>query len=655
MALKNRILMAPMGDCLGDDDGTVNDRQVAYYEARARGGAAMLLVGSVAVTYPHGRFDARQTSAGEDRFVAGLGALADSAHRHGSKIAAQLVHNGMMSLHDIATGHPMLVPSVPKRAHPDQLSSMITEAELAAVLNPYAQEASKVEYKVANESDLVSIVDWFVTAAQRTVEAGFDGIELHAGHGYLLDEFLSPSTNTRTDAWGGSPANRARLLCEVISGIRSRLGTAFPLWIRINAIEHHKRDGEQFDEQLAAINLAVQMGADAVHVTAYSNTDVATGPTDSYIPHVVGSLADYAALVRAAVDVPVITFGRFDVEEAEDVLAEGKADFVAMARNLLADPELPNKLQLGNPADIRPCIYQYRCIGNIFVHDSVHCIANAATGREEASPLQPTAEPRKVLVVGGGPAGMEVARLLSARGHSVVLHEASDRLGGLLVVAGLSDPTLDRYLQWLIRMVEASDVEVVFGSHVDVSVLTSATTEVVVIATGGNPTRSDIAGGDLQHVFNADDLEPWLRDSSAIDLGSQVVVIGGDKPGLSLAAAVRQRGLEVAIVESTSVFGASLGLPGRWRLVHDLVESGVVMFKNSEVVAISAGNVEALTQAGPIAIPATAVIVSPTMQSNTDHFDSVKGVVVYRIGDCTGAGLIEGANLGALAVAQALD
>ncbi len=373
LPLRNRILMCPMGDCLSDPDGTVSPNQAAYFEARARGGAALLLVGSVSVAYPEASFDARQTAASDDRFLPGLADLAARVHRHGSLVAAQLVHNGLMALDAVAHGTPMLVPSVPKPPKPDRISMMVSDAEVAAMTWAFTQPTSKVEYRVATEGDLAWVVERFVDTAERCRRAGFDAIEVHAGHGYLIDEFLTPSLNTRTDGWGGSTEGRARLLLEVIRAVRGRLGDELPLWVRINATEHHKPDGERFEEQCRVIELALAEGIDAVHLTAYGSTDVATTPTDSYAPHRVGSLADFAGRLRERIGarVPVITFGRFEPDEAERVLAAGQADFVAMGRKLLADPDLPNKLAEGRVDEMRPCIYQYRCIGNIFVRGAV--------------------------------------------------------------------------------------------------------------------------------------------------------------------------------------------------------------------------------------------------------------------------------------------
>ncbi len=204
LELRNRILMCPMGDSLCEGDGTVSPNQAAYFEARSRGGAALLLVGSVAVAYPVASFDERQTAASDDRFLPGLVDLTDRVHRHGGTIAAQLVHNGQLSLLDVASGRPMLVPGVPKDPRPDRISMMVTEPELAAMMSPYTQPTSKVEYRVATEDDIAWVIERFVDCAERCRTAGFDALELHAGHGYLIDEFLTPSMNHRTDGWGGS-------------------------------------------------------------------------------------------------------------------------------------------------------------------------------------------------------------------------------------------------------------------------------------------------------------------------------------------------------------------------------------------------------------------------------------------------------------------
>jgi len=653
MELRNRILMAPMGDCLGGADGAVSETQAAYFEARARGGAALLLVGSVAVTFPQGRYDARQTTAGDDAFVPGLAMLADRVHGHGARIAAQLVHNGMMALHDVEAGRPMLVPAIPKRPRPDRLSAMVTEAEMNASMGPYLRPTSKVDYRVAAEADLAEVVEWFAAAAERCVRAGFDGVELHAGHGYLIDEFLSPAVNTRSDGWGGSVGGRARLLCEVLGAIRARVGSDLALWIRINALEHHKSNGERFEEQLEVIDRALAAGIDAVHVTAYASTDVATGPTDSYAPHVVGDLAEYAAVVRARVDVPVITFGRFEPDEAEQVLAAGGADFVAMGRKLLADPDLPAKLAAGRVDEIRPCIYQYRCIGNIFVRDSLRCVANAATGREDEARLPRTDDPRRVLVIGAGPGGLETARLLAGRGHHVELREASERLGGVLALAGRADPVLDRYLAWLIGAVERAGVEIRLDTSVSVDTLDTLDVELVVVATGGEWRRPGIPGDQMPHVHTVPELGPWLHGDAP--LGSQVVVLGGGKPGLSLAAHARAEGASVTVVEPSAVFGTTLGLPGRWRLVADLETAGVAMLTNAVATAITADAVRVRTADEVHALPADAVIVAAGPSPARGLLDAfgATGARTVAVGDCIGPSLVEGANLQALELARA--
>jgi 2,4-dienoyl-CoA reductase (NADPH2) len=659
LELRNRIVMCPMGHHLSEPDGAVSANEAAYFEARARGGAGLLIVGNVGVASPVGTSDGRMTAASDDgRHLAGLADLAERVHRHGAAVAAQLNHQGRIALLDVAEGRPVLVPFVPDPPPPDPLAAMVTPAESAGMMAAFARPTAKFAYRVATEDDLAWAIARYAEAADRCARAGIDGVEIHAGHGYLIDGFLSPK-NKRDDGWGDSIEGRARLLVEVIRAVRTRVGAGFPVWFRINAVEPHKPDGEQFDDQLRVIELAVAAGADAVHVTAYAEDS--TGPTDSYAPHVVGPLSDYAARAKARVDVPVITFGRFEPDEAEQVLGSGKADFVAMGRKLLADPDLPNKLASGRAGDVRPCIYQYRCIGNIYVSEPLRCVANAAAGREHDLALAPAGSTRHVLVAGGGAAGLEAARLLASAGHRVTLWEASDSLGGVLRHAGCADDVLDRYLGWLVREVEHADVDLEVGRLVDPDNARALGPDEIVVATGAVWTRPRVPGADEDHVLRVPDLEEWFLGLHETMVGHHVAVVGGGKAGLSIADLCIRRGHDVTIVESSGVFGVELGLPGRFRLVHDLETVGVHLVANATVESIGSRTVQ-LRRAGedgPVgeAIRADTVILASGEVPDTRLATALRsaGVPVRAIGDCRAVRHLEGANIDALDVARELS
>jgi len=561
LTLRNRIAMCPMGTNLGEPDGTVGDAQAAWFEARARGGAGLILVGSVAVAYPSGSYDARQVACSDDAQLPGLVRLVDDVRRHGAAIAAQLVHDGANSLFDIAEGRPLLVPSRKRPPGPDQLSGMVTDDETAGMMAPFAGPNAGYSVREATDEDLTWVVDRFVDAARRAVAAGFDGIELHGGHGYLLHAFTSPFSNQRDDRWGGSVEARAELLLAVVRAVRAEVGPTFPLWARMGAFEAHREPGQELDDALITMGLAVGAGLDAVHVTAYAEPMVATGITDGHTPHRPGALLAHAATVRRELGVPVIAMGRITPEAAEQALADGAADVIAMGRALIADPDLPNKLAAGRRDRVRPCAYQYKCIGSIFLNDRVKCAVNPEAG-QESDPVPAPGPARHVVVAGGGPAGLECARRLAERGHTVELWEAGVRLGGRLALAEQADPDLPGLLDWLAGAAVDAGVTVHLERSADASALAAARAEVLVWAAGSTwPALDGLRG--------------WLAGDAEGVVGQRVAIVGSGKAAVTLAGHAALRGHDVTLVSESTVLAPELGLPGRFRLVHDTEAAGV--------------------------------------------------------------------------------
>ncbi len=672
MAVANRIVMSPMGDRLANDDGTVGERQADYLEARARGGAGLLVMGSVSVTYPQGSYASCQTALSNDRFVEGLTGLAQRVHRHGARLAAQLVHDGASSLLDVAEGRDVLVPSKPPRLRPDDLSGMVTPAELAAMTEPFTTPTARFGFHVATEDDIVAVIAAFADAAERAAAAGLDGVEIHAGHGYLIDSFLSPLRNRRDDDWGGSVEQRARLLVEVLRAVRSRVGDRLAVWVRINGEERHVDGGETLDDALIVARLAVDAGADALHVSAYADPGVAVGVTDAHTPQVPGRNLPTAARVKQAVDVPVIAVGRLEPAAADSAIAAGQADLVAMGRALLADPDLPVKLATGRVDDVRPCIYQYRCIGNIFLNRPVACVVNPATAHGDEEQLSPASRPARVLVVGGGPAGMAAAAALADRGHTVTLTEKSSVLGGALVAAAATDETLDRLLGWLRRQVAVRSIDVRMATTADGRLVEDVGAQVVVVATGGRWSQP----GEASSVAVAPDHGPVVRATNlgevaatgwfAADdgpgglIGRRVLLTDGGKAAMSFAALAAERGRSVTVVDRSGVLAPELGPPGRFRLVHDVGSLGVDLRAGWSLDALRPGGARLRGPDGFGGVTTAELDVDVVVSARCDRAVdpgapfSGRGAAVHVLGDARDAGRLEGALGGARALALAL-
>ena len=595
LELRNRLAMCPMGVNLVGEDA------VAWFGARARGGVGLVIVGSVSIGHPVGSFDPRQIACSTDDDVAPLQAITDEVHRHGAAAAAQLVHGGSQAMLDIAEGRPVLVPSRKRPPAPDKLSSMLTQGELARSMAPFMTPTARMAASEATEEDLAGVVASFARSARRAVEAGFDGIELHAGHGYLLHSFLSPFSNRRTDRYGGDATGRATLFIEVVRAVRAAVPDTFPVWARIGADERHREPAQHLDDALVAMQLGLDAGLGALHVTSYAEPMVATGITDGHTPHLPGALLPLAASVRTALGVPVIAMGRLTPELAESALADGAADFIAMGRPLIADPDLPNKLAAGRRDRVRPCAYQYHCISSIFTNEAVRCAVNPDAGHEADPAPAPTTAPRSVLVAGGGPAGLEVARRLVERGHRVRLHERSDRLGGMLRVAERIDADLLGLADWLAGAAADAGVEITLRSAVDADDLGSV--DVLVWATGA--------------IWSIDDQLPSPQ-------GGPLSVLGDGKAAVSLALRSASAGRTTTLRAAGSVLAPELGLPGRFRLVAATRTAGATIELGLGDEVADAGNDDVvdgrrgLSTPLPVGLPA--------------------GLEVHVLGDASGTG-----------------
>ena len=689
MALRNRIVVTAMGVNLAAENGDCGEQMIAYHAAQARGGAGLIITGATGVALPTGTCLPRQTSIADDRHLAGLSALADAVHVHGARLALQLQHAGLNSVVDMAQGRPLWTPSLPAASSSDALSMFLPEelGELAAATG----KMPAVTFKIPMADDIRGVVAQFAAAAVRARKAGADAVEIHGAHGYLLGSFLSAYRNKRTDEYGGPLENRARFLLETIRTVKAAVGDDLAILCKLDSREVGSPGGITLEDAVATARMAEEAGADAITVTAYHNTDRGILHSASHTPHEPAVNLPFAAAIKAAVRIPVIASGRVDPEVGDAAIAAGKLDFLAMGRKLLADPELPNKLAAGRAEDIRPCIYCYTCISAIYLRQPVRCAVNPHTGLEYRDPdpsvPERSADPRHVVVIGGGPGGMEAARRLDLAGHRVTLLEQGDRLGGTLFFASLAYAANERLLNWLTRQVASSQVEVRLGTQATPELIVSLRPDAVVVATGARRAVPSISGADQDFVFGGDDMRRLLlgqdgamarrrlgfgkaaaiRLGTALGLsrnlelirsatrawmpfGKNIVIIGGELVGLELAEFLSERNRRVSIVDEPPVMGAGLAYVRRTRLLTELREHGVEMFPAASDIRIGQHAVLFSDSAGEVRdIPADQVIVAQGATGDTQLADDLRraGLDVRAIGDCMGVGYIEGAMHGA--------
>ena len=679
LEIRNRIVMSPMGSNFAESDGTCGERIQAYYEARAKGGAGLLTMGVCSVAYPHGTGEPFQVGVSRDDFIPGLAEVARRAHQHGAKIAMQLQHSGKTAALDRAQGRELWVPSIPKMVKNDIMSA-ITPQELSTFIGigPHP-----VRMRVMDAADIAQMVEWFAAAALRARQAGFDAVELHGAHSYILAGFLSSYYNQREDDYGGPLENRARLLLQTLRAVKARVGADFPVWVRLDAEELHTPGGITLPDAIATARLCEAAGADAISVSAYATLTSGTAFTEAPIPQQPGAFMSNAAAVRRAINIPVITAGRIEPDMAAKAIAEGQFDFVAMARKMLADPEIPIKLERNRPQDIRPCIYCYACVSEIFVNKRVKCAVNAQTGHEFESPIEPAVTPRHVLVVGGGPGGMEAARVAALRGHRVTLAERSDRLGGTLFFAALAYPENGKLLDYLVEQVRQLPIDVKLSTAVDAAFVARLKPDAIVVASGARRAAPAIEGAGQKHVWSGDELRRLMTGDRAdeiakaklslaeramfkaggmlrvtdstqalqslsklwMPLGKRVVIVGGGLVGLELAEFLLARGREVTVLEPGDRAGRELSIVRRWRVLDAVTSHGTLKLKAAvgEITrdAVLWTDAEGAAQR----TPTDSVVLAIGAEADDSVAQALAGcgVPVERIGDCASVSYIEGA------------
>ncbi|MFZ5642614.1 MAG: FAD-dependent oxidoreductase [Bacillota bacterium] len=633
MELRNRISMPAIHHCYSPG-GHVNDRLIKYYETRAKGGAALIIVGGCTID----KIGVGPLMIGlhDDEYIEGLQKLTGAVKSAGAKIAAQLYQAGRYT-HSFFTGQQALAPS------------------------PIASQLTREVPREMTTDDIKMVIESFGEAALRAKKSGFDAVEIIASAGYLICQFLSPITNQRTDSYGGSWANRCRFGIEVVKKVREKVGSDFTIMVRLSGNDFMPGSNTNKEAAMFAAELE-KAGVDCFNVTG--------GWHETRVPQITGDLpsggfAYLAQGVKAAVTVPVIASNRInDPLLAEEILRSGQADMVNIGRPMIADPEFANKAMSGNVKSIRKCLAcNQGCMDMVFSAQDVHCAVNPMAGREHEISVDPAPAARRVLVIGGGPAGMEAAFTAASRGHHVTLWERSSRLGGQIHYAA-APPGKQEFLTlvgYYEHVLAEKGVKVLLNQEATVDNVTSENADVVIIATGAKPAGAPFSVTAPDKVYSAIE----VLGGTAV-LGREVVVIGGGAVGCETALSIAEMGTinadtlkflmeneaesyetllkllnrgnkNVTIVELLKGIGRDIGKSTRWVVMKNIKRLGINVIDQAGVKEVNEGGVVIEREGQESLIPADSVVLAVGAKSVNELFSLLGGKVpeLHLIGDAS--------------------
>lgn len=622
LEIPNRIVMAPMATNYASETGGMTDDLISYYESRAACGVGLIIVENCCVDYPQGRGGATHIRMDRDAFIPGISRLVEAVHHHGAKIAIQVNHTG-----------PAAVPSKNEGLGPVGASAITYSPRLPV---PRILELEEIE----------AIIEKFARAVLRARKAGFDAVEIHGGHGYLLAHFMSSFSNKRTDEYGGDLQGRLRFSVRVIQRCRELVGNDYPIMVRMSGDEFLE-GGRDLEESREVARIFAGEGIDAIHVTAGTHT--ALHPSGTYsadtIAYRQGWRVYLAEGIRGAVDIPVIAVGVIrEPAFAEQILAEGRTDFVAIGRGLIVDPEWALKAREGRDREIRRCIScNEGCLRRrAFMDLPMRCALNAEVGRSPkylARPIE--GAPKKVLVVGGGPGGMEAARVLKLRGHDVTLWEKADALGGQLLLAGI--PWFKEKLRWFVEYLRDElkrlQVPCELNREATADNVLKFAPDDLILATGAVPSLPPIPGIQSPFVRSLKDILVEGYEGN----GARVVVMGGGVKGAEVGLFLAEKGEITTIVERLDELAGDLEPISRQDLMARLEENKVRMMTGTRIDSIEDQGVRVTRNAGEeslitaqILIPCLGYLPVNALQKTLEG----RIVNIHTIGDCRRPGMI---------------